>query len=251
MATVRERRRRSARHQRKTPAAAGVSVELAGLEPASSWVRSRPHEAFARRIAVAHCFSGPQGRSRRPPRHGHLPRHRRRGLDEAAARGRGGGLRRGTRRAPSAPARRVSPPRRSRVDTQGDAFVEHTLGAKDGLRDHIAARDLLLLIDNLEHVVEAAPNSRRSSKRVRTCACSRRVRGEREGDRHKRQRMGRASLALAFEFAPRPRPRLFSRASAATSPMSVAAGSRLSPPAPPRAARRVGFDSEVTRERCR
>ena len=35
--------------------------------------------------------------------------------------------------------------------------IAQTLGAKDGLADHIGERELLLLLDNLEHVVEAAP----------------------------------------------------------------------------------------------
>jgi predicted ATPase/class 3 adenylate cyclase len=35
--------------------------------------------------------------------------------------------------------------------------IAHTLGAKDGLAEHIGERELLLLIDNLEQVVEAAP----------------------------------------------------------------------------------------------
>jgi predicted ATPase len=35
--------------------------------------------------------------------------------------------------------------------------IAQTLGVKDGLADHIANRDLLLLLDNLEQVVDAAP----------------------------------------------------------------------------------------------
>ena len=35
--------------------------------------------------------------------------------------------------------------------------IAQTLGAKDGLHGYIAERELLLLLDNLEHVVEAAP----------------------------------------------------------------------------------------------
>jgi predicted ATPase len=35
--------------------------------------------------------------------------------------------------------------------------IAQTLGAKDGLADHIANRELLLLLDNLEQVVDAAP----------------------------------------------------------------------------------------------
>jgi predicted ATPase len=35
--------------------------------------------------------------------------------------------------------------------------IAKTLGAKDGLAEHISERELLLLLDNLEHVVEAAP----------------------------------------------------------------------------------------------
>jgi predicted ATPase/class 3 adenylate cyclase len=35
--------------------------------------------------------------------------------------------------------------------------IGQTLGAKDGLADHIAERELLLLLDNLEQVVDAAP----------------------------------------------------------------------------------------------
>jgi predicted ATPase/class 3 adenylate cyclase len=35
--------------------------------------------------------------------------------------------------------------------------IGQTLGAKDGLAEHIGERELLLLLDNLEHVVEAGP----------------------------------------------------------------------------------------------
>ena len=35
--------------------------------------------------------------------------------------------------------------------------IAQTLGAKDGLADHIGEQDMLLLVDNLEHVIEAAP----------------------------------------------------------------------------------------------
>ena len=35
--------------------------------------------------------------------------------------------------------------------------IAQTLGAKDGLAEHIGEREMLLLIDNLEQVVEAAP----------------------------------------------------------------------------------------------
>ncbi len=44
--------------------------------------------------------------------------------------------------------------------------IAHTLGAKDGLGDHIGERELLLLLDNFEQVVEAAPEL---SELLRAC----------------------------------------------------------------------------------
>ncbi|MGH2820683.1 MAG: ATP-binding protein [Actinomycetota bacterium] len=44
--------------------------------------------------------------------------------------------------------------------------IAQTLGAKDGLADHIGDRELLLLLDNLEQVIEAAPEL---SALVETC----------------------------------------------------------------------------------
>ena len=47
--------------------------------------------------------------------------------------------------------------------------IAQTLGAKDGLAEHIGERELLLLLDNLEHVIEAAPELSRAARgRART-----------------------------------------------------------------------------------
>lgn len=62
--------------------------------------------------------------------------------------------------------------------------IGQTLGAKDGLAEHIAEREMLLLLDNLEQVVEAAPELAalvESCPNLRLLATSRerlRVRGE-------------------------------------------------------------------------
>jgi predicted ATPase len=62
--------------------------------------------------------------------------------------------------------------------------IARTLGAKDGLAEHIAERELLVLLDNLEQVVEAAPELARlveACANLRLLTTSRellRVRGE-------------------------------------------------------------------------
>ena len=63
-------------------------------------------------------------------------------------------------------------------------MISHTLGAKDGLVDHIGEREMLLLIDNLEQVIGAAPELAtlvESCPNLRVLTTSRellRVRGE-------------------------------------------------------------------------
>ena len=62
--------------------------------------------------------------------------------------------------------------------------IGQTIGAKDGLADHIGEREMLLLIDNLEHVIAAAPGLAalvEACPRLRLLVTSRerlRVRGE-------------------------------------------------------------------------
>jgi predicted ATPase len=64
--------------------------------------------------------------------------------------------------------------------------IGQTLGAKDGLADHIGEREMLLLVDNLEQVIEAAPELAalvETCPKLRLLVTSRerlRVRGERE-----------------------------------------------------------------------
>jgi predicted ATPase/class 3 adenylate cyclase len=64
--------------------------------------------------------------------------------------------------------------------------IGQTLGARDGLADHIGERELLLLLDNLEQVIEAAPQLAtlvEACPNLRLLVTSRellRVRGERE-----------------------------------------------------------------------
>ena len=48
--------------------------------------------------------------------------------------------------------------------------IAQTLGAKDGLAEHIGERELLLLLDNLEQVVEAAPELSALLRPARTSA---------------------------------------------------------------------------------
>ena len=66
------------------------------------------------------------------------------------------------------------------------ATIAQTLGAKDGLASHIGQRELLLLLDNMEQVVDAAPELGalvESCPNLRLLVTSRellRVRGERE-----------------------------------------------------------------------
>ncbi len=42
--------------------------------------------------------------------------------------------------------------------------IAQTLGAKDGLAEHVGERELLLLLDNFEQVAVAAPSSRSCSR---------------------------------------------------------------------------------------
>ena len=65
------------------------------------------------------------------------------------------GCRRARRRA-ARPARSGSSWRRSRPALVIDEIAK-TLGAKDGLAEHIGEREMLLVLDNLEQVIEAAP----------------------------------------------------------------------------------------------
>ena len=46
------------------------------------------------------------------------------------------------------------------------ASIAQVLGAKDGLAEHIGERELLLLLDNLEHVIDAAPRARGPPSRL-------------------------------------------------------------------------------------
>ena len=54
--------------------------------------------------------------------------------------------------------------------------IAQTLGAKDGLAEHIGERELLLLLDNLEQVIEAAPDLAKAARRpAPTSRCSSRA----------------------------------------------------------------------------
>ena len=48
-----------------------------------------------------------------------------------------------------------------------DGEIAQTIGAKDGLAEYIGDREMLLLLDNLEQVIEAAPEL---SGLLQTCA---------------------------------------------------------------------------------
>ena len=76
------------------------------------------------------------------------------GIGQDAARDRGGG---GARAASSRPASSGSVSLPLRDPALVLETIAQTLGAKDGLAEHIGERELLLLLDNLEQVVEAAP----------------------------------------------------------------------------------------------
>ena len=53
--------------------------------------------------------------------------------------------------------------------------IGRTLGATNGVAKHVDEKRMLLLLDNLEHVLAVAPDLSNSSPGVRTCICSLRV----------------------------------------------------------------------------
>ena len=50
--------------------------------------------------------------------------------------------------------------------------IARALGAEQSLAEHIADRALLLVLDNFEHLTDAAGELRRCSPPARTCTCS-------------------------------------------------------------------------------